>query len=60
MGLRLMQELCSLIFFAPDHVRTWKREVYKEVGGHNVNRSILDDQELMIKNLYDHEVLSYS
>lgn len=39
----------SLIYFAPDHVRTWKKDVYVEVGGHDVNRSILDDQDLMIR-----------
>ena len=39
----------SLIYFGPDHVRTWKNEVYKKVGGHDVNRSILDDQDLMIR-----------
>jgi glycosyltransferase involved in cell wall biosynthesis len=39
----------SLIFYAPDHVRTWKRKVYKETGGHDVDRSILDDQDLMIR-----------
>lgn len=39
----------SLIYFAPDHVRTWKREVYEEVGGHDKARSILDDQDLMMR-----------
>lgn len=39
----------SLIYFAPDHVRTWRKDVYTEVGGHDINRSILDDQDLMIR-----------
>lgn len=39
----------SLIYFAPDHVRTWRSSVYKEVGGHDVNRAILDDQDLMMR-----------
>lgn len=39
----------SLIYYAPDHVRTWRTSVYKEVGGHDVNLSILDDQDLMIR-----------
>ena len=39
----------SLIWFAPDHVRAWRSSVYKEVGGHNPELSILDDQELMMK-----------
>lgn len=39
----------SMIYYAPDHVRSWKKEVYHYVGGHNVNLSILDDQDLMIR-----------
>jgi glycosyltransferase involved in cell wall biosynthesis len=39
----------SLIWFAPDHVRAWRASVYKEVGGHNPELSILDDQELMMR-----------
>jgi SAM-dependent methyltransferase len=39
----------SLIYFAPDHVRTWRSTIYREVGGHDENRSILDDQDLMIR-----------
>jgi glycosyltransferase involved in cell wall biosynthesis len=39
----------SLIFYAPDHIRAWRKSVYVEIGGHNVDLSILDDQELMIR-----------
>ncbi len=39
----------SYIWYAPDHVRAWKRNVYHQVGGHNVELSICDDHELMIK-----------
>ncbi len=39
----------SLIWFAPDHVRSWRKEIYHKVGGHNDNLSILDDQELIIR-----------
>lgn len=39
----------SLIWFAPDHVRAWRSSVYREVGGHNPELSILDDQELMMR-----------
>lgn len=39
----------GLIWYAPDHVRAWRASVYKEVGGHNINLSILDDQELMMR-----------
>ena len=39
----------SLIYYAPDHVRAWRTSVYLEIGGHDVNLSILDDQDLMIR-----------
>lgn len=39
----------SQIYFAPDHVRAWKSDLYKKIGGHDVNLSILDDQELLIR-----------
>lgn len=39
----------SYIWFQPDHVRAWRKSVYDEVGGHNPELSICDDQELMIR-----------
>lgn len=39
----------GLIWYAPDHIRSWKSSVYKEIGGHNPGLSICDDHELMIK-----------
>lgn len=35
------------IWYAPDHVRSWRKSVYHEIGGHDENYSICDDQELM-------------
>ena len=39
----------SYIWYAPDHVRAWRKKVYHEVGGHDVNLSICDDHELLIR-----------
>jgi SAM-dependent methyltransferase len=39
----------SYIWFAPDHVRTWRASVYKEIGGHNPELEICDDHELCIR-----------
>lgn len=39
----------SYIWYAPDHVRAWRKEIYHEVGGHNVELSVCDDHELMIR-----------
>jgi predicted SAM-dependent methyltransferase len=37
------------IWYAPDHVRTWRKEVYVSIGGHNPSLSICDDQDLMAR-----------
>ena len=39
----------SFIWYAPDHVRAWRRSVYESIGGHNPELSICDDHELMIR-----------
>lgn len=35
------------IWFAPDHIRAWRKSTYDEIGGHNEDLSICDDQDLM-------------
>jgi SAM-dependent methyltransferase len=37
------------IWYAPDHVRSWRTTVYHKIGGHNVELSICDDHELCIR-----------
>jgi len=39
----------AYIWYMPDHVRAWRKTVYDAVGGHDVNLSILDDQDLMVR-----------
>jgi glycosyltransferase involved in cell wall biosynthesis len=39
----------GFIWYAPDHVRAWRRSVYHEIGGHNPELSICDDHELCIR-----------
>jgi glycosyltransferase involved in cell wall biosynthesis len=39
----------AYIWYAPDHVRSWRKTTYEEVGGHNPELSICDDHELCIK-----------
>jgi glycosyltransferase involved in cell wall biosynthesis len=39
----------SFIWYAPDHVRSWRSDLYKKVGGHNQELEICDDHELMIR-----------
>lgn len=38
-----------LIFSQPNHVRCWRSKFYREIGGHNMELSVLDDQELLIR-----------
>ena len=33
----------------PNHVRTWRRDVYFSVGGHNRDLAIADDYELIVR-----------
>lgn len=35
------------IWFAPDHVRAWRKSIYDSIGGHNPALEICDDQDLM-------------
>lgn len=37
------------IYAEPNHVRTWKKEFYHKIGGHNIELSVLDDMDLMIR-----------
>jgi len=39
----------GFIWYAPDHVRSWRRDVYLDIGGHNPELSICDDHELCIR-----------
>lgn len=35
------------IWYAPDHVRAWRKSVYDSIGGHKESMSVLDDLDLM-------------
>lgn len=39
----------SLIWFAPNHVRAFTRDLYDQVGGYDPSLRVLDDQDLMCK-----------
>ena len=39
----------SYIWYAPNHVRAFRRSVYEAVGGYDPARTILDDQDLMCR-----------
>lgn len=39
----------SFIWYQPNHVRTWRKEVYTDIGGHDINFDILDDQDIICR-----------
>jgi hypothetical protein len=39
----------SFIWYAPDHVRTWKKSFYDKIGGHNADLDVCDDHELLCR-----------
>jgi len=46
----------AYIWYAPDHVRSWRAKVYQSIGGHNVELSICDDHDLMIRTYLNSEM----
>lgn len=46
----------AYIWYAPDHVRAWRKSVYDKIGGHNPEYSICDDHELMIRTYLETEM----
>lgn len=43
----------SYIWFAPDHVRAWRRQVYEAIGGHDITMDVCDDHDLLIKTYFN-------
>lgn len=43
----------SYIWFAPNHVRAFRRDVYEAVGGYDEDLKVLDDQDIICR-LYQH------
>lgn len=39
----------SRIWFAPNHIRVWRTEAYREIGGHNPDMKISDDHDLICR-----------
>jgi hypothetical protein len=39
----------GLVWYAPNHVRAFRADTYRQVGGHDPSLTVLDDQELMIR-----------
>jgi glycosyltransferase involved in cell wall biosynthesis len=56
-GRRLLQAVSmaptphnvSYIWYAPNHVRAFRKDAYEQVGGYDATRTVLDDQDLMCR-----------
>lgn len=44
------------IWYAPNHVRAWKKDFYLKIGGHNPNMDVLDDHELLCRTYIEGSV----
>ena len=45
----------AFIWYMPDHVRAWRTRVYHDVGGHDENLDVLDDQDLIVRTYLKHK-----
>ena len=46
----------SYIWYAPNHVRVWKKEFYDSIGGHNTEMDVLDDHDLLSRTYINGKV----
>lgn len=42
-------QMMRFVFWAPDHVRAWRRTAYNALGGHNAKFAVGDDHDLMVR-----------
>jgi|TARA_R100000030_G_scaffold88330_3_gene72245 predicted SAM-dependent methyltransferase/GT2 family glycosyltransferase len=47
------------IWWAPDHIRTWRKDLYHELGGHNVEYLAADDHEILIRTFLSKWKINY-
>lgn len=40
----------------PNHVRSWRRDVYNKIGGHNKNMQVADDYELFVRTFLNTKI----
>lgn len=48
-SFELSPAMLSSIYYAPNHVRIWRSDVYQELGGHNSAYKVCDDYELVLR-----------
>ncbi len=48
-SLPLTPHNISYIWFAPDHIRAWRKTTYDNIGGHDEDMNVCDDHDLIIR-----------
>jgi len=48
-----------LVDWAPNHIRAWRSEAYREVGGHNPFMIVADDHDLVVRFLLNRKRFVY-
>lgn len=43
------RSLCE-VYYAPDHVRCWRKSFYDKIGGHDISLSVGDDHDLICRS----------
>ena len=46
----------SYIWYAPDHVRAWKKKFYHSIGGHDTEMDVCDDYDLLCRTYINGKV----
>jgi len=46
----------SRIWFAPNHLRAWRREFYHRIGGHDITLPVADDHDLVCRTYLEGRV----
>jgi len=44
------------IWYAPNHVRVWRKEFYERIGGHDESMDVLDDHDLLCRTYIEGKV----
>lgn len=43
------RSLCE-VYYAPDHIRCWRRSFYEKIGGHDISLAVGDDHDLICRS----------
>jgi hypothetical protein len=53
------RSLCE-VYYAPDHIRCWRRSFYNEIGGHDCSLSVGDDHDLVCRSYLARGVFAHT